>query len=407
MASGGDTKGKAIFGGKWKDKLIHLHYEKETVIHRHEYSKLKHVVKDTGPYPIPYFSPLKSKILKIKAFQTNLNIAFNLRQLKRISKHHFVEMETECGFVFTIEKLKQYILLQSCRASGPDGVPVVRTHRDGEKRCNSEAIESIHYDGTLRRRSDVKNLDGRCQNIFQILEWMYANETIHEPYHVTDSNCQDFARQVWGELSTKTYPNAYQTVRRPKRAPSAVSADTIHNFNIISSEPAAVEADRRTVPRFESYTATPEAQNRPKTRSKSMPSTDNVERRQRPTLQQREQATESTNQYLRADSYLIATAATDLNDDNILTTDRQEDPQPTSSTASARHVTDDTSASTSNSQDTLPDRPSSVDPFMDSGSGHRDKKPRKFGRKQNVDRGWYYVPIKKAALLHGIGISPS
>ena len=115
---------RSISGKQWTSKLVHLEYEGDTVIAKHEFSKLDYIlgISPSSPYGtltssqygIPSDSPLKSKIIKLYAFVTDLDFKFFQLLFEKLWKHHFLEMVTECGRRFTIEKGRESVILQSC-----------------------------------------------------------------------------------------------------------------------------------------------------------------------------------------------------------------------------------------------------------------------------------------------------
>ena len=115
---------RSISGKQWTSKLVHLEYEGDNVIAKHEFSKLDYILglsspspngtSTSSPYGIPSDSPLKSKIIKLYAFVTDLDFKFFQLLFEKLWKHHFLEMVTECGRRFTIEKGRESVILQSC-----------------------------------------------------------------------------------------------------------------------------------------------------------------------------------------------------------------------------------------------------------------------------------------------------
>ena len=107
---------RSISGKQWTSKLVHLEYDGDTVIAKHEFSKLDYILglSSPSPYGIPSDSPLRSKIIKLYAFVTDLDFKFFQLLFEKLWKHHFLEMVTECGRRFTIEKGRESVILQSC-----------------------------------------------------------------------------------------------------------------------------------------------------------------------------------------------------------------------------------------------------------------------------------------------------
>ena len=131
---------------------------------------------------------------------------------RNIAKHHFLEIETECGCIFTLEKTLECILLQSCAQPVADAVPVIRRQRDGEERPKSKLI--------------VEDRNPRNTSILDIIQWIHDNYELREPYNVVDSNCQDFCKNLWSVLTERTYPN-------PSKVGKNASTETTGNIWVI------------------------------------------------------------------------------------------------------------------------------------------------------------------------------
>ena len=163
--------------------MVYVHYE-GTEMETHEYSR-----NDANWLTLP-FGLLT--IITITAFTIDLNYNRFVVQLQRLLTHHFIEAQAAGGWIFTIEKNRTCILVQSCRPS-PNSTPVVREFIRGKRRPRFE---------TLRR---VKTHFRPAKNNGQdILHWIHINDELEDLY---DSNCQQFSLCLWGRLSYVPYPS--------------------------------------------------------------------------------------------------------------------------------------------------------------------------------------------------------
>ena len=102
---------KAILGGTWSYSLVQFTYDyREKKVDRRESRDLETIIRENAALPA---SPIHSRITKVASFCTNLGGCFP-QTFRQIAKHHFLELETECGHIFTFEKIKDCILEQSC-----------------------------------------------------------------------------------------------------------------------------------------------------------------------------------------------------------------------------------------------------------------------------------------------------
>ena len=177
-------KKKALFGRRWTSRLVYTQYcggRKEATNEYHSPNAMILMLKT-----IPRFS---HKIKKITAYVYDIGWNNCLTKcVKKLVKHHFIEMLLESGLIFTLEKFSDCILLQSC---GPahGSVPVIRRQRNGRNRSHFESQKQICMD---------ENPVDKC--ILDILVWLKERE-LEEKYHIAYSNCQDFARNLWFQLS--------------------------------------------------------------------------------------------------------------------------------------------------------------------------------------------------------------
>ena len=200
MASGG----KAILGGDWSYSLVLTEYDHQEIKGDRRVTKyLGKIIRENTSSE----SPFNSRITKVSSFFTELGGFFSkLNVFHKIAKHHFIEIETASGHIFTIEKIKDCILQQSCLRPTAGKTPVIRRRRDGEKRPEQQLV--------------VEDPNPRTNKTFlDVLKWIDETDELKEPYHVMDSNCQDFCKNLWIKLSEKGYPNPAKIGRdSPKKA---------------------------------------------------------------------------------------------------------------------------------------------------------------------------------------------
>ena len=152
-------------GGLWQSKLLYVQYEGTKVHARYEFfSDLSHVLNvNTGIFAAPTNSPLRSKITKVSAFKIDLPVkAFvPFKATGQVLSHHIVEMEAKSGECFTLEKGKEYILLQSCRRISPEEKPIIRHQRNGKDRGRLKSLKRI-----------VTELNPKAATVLDLLLWM-------------------------------------------------------------------------------------------------------------------------------------------------------------------------------------------------------------------------------------------
>ena len=203
MAAGGPRGRKAIFGGSWSSSLVHVVYDdRETTVHRRVLSDLEAVVRENKNES---YSILNSRITNVASFSHDLSYFASI--VGKLAKHHFLEIETETGHIFTIEKVKECILGQLCSYPGANEIPVVRKKRDGKDRPQQQQLV-------------VEDPQPREKTLLEVIKWIHEAGELNEPYHVTESNCQDFSKNLWHILSEKPYPNPSKIRDSPTKAPT-------------------------------------------------------------------------------------------------------------------------------------------------------------------------------------------
>ena len=185
-----------LFGSAWQSKLVHAQYKGKTVQKDEYQNNVDSFIKEPTP-------SINSKIIKASAYILDLSIGLSwlgFGQAKPLLKHHFLLLQTEYGFSYTIEKVPDCILLQSCRTpEDTDVAPIIIRQRNGEEREMGESLQRVIEDPNPEIHV----------TILDILRWINKDdaEELREAYDVAKSNCQDFARNAWKKVSNEDYPN--------------------------------------------------------------------------------------------------------------------------------------------------------------------------------------------------------
>ena len=198
---------KAIFGGSWSSSLVRNVYDdRENEVHRHVSTDLEAIIRENT---INSNSILNSRITKVTSFSHDLSgiVPYVLSGFSKNLVHHFIEIETECGHIFTIEKINECIMEQLCSHPGGDAIPVVRRKRGGKDR--PQLLQLV-----------VEDPEPRNKTLLDVIRWINEADELNEPYHVTDSNCQDFSKNLWHKLSEKPYPNPAKIRDSSMKAPT-------------------------------------------------------------------------------------------------------------------------------------------------------------------------------------------
>ena len=181
---------KAVLGGTWTYSLVQFTYDhREKKVDRRESRDLETVIRENALLPT---SPFNSRITKITSYSTTLGSCFP-QTFRKIAKHHFIEIRTACGVVFTFEKIKDCILEQLCPSPVAGKTPTVRRRRDGGRRPAQKLV--------------IEDTNPRNHTILDVIKWINETEELKEPYHIVNSNCQHFCSNLWSKLSERSYPN--------------------------------------------------------------------------------------------------------------------------------------------------------------------------------------------------------
>ena len=181
-------------GELWESKIVYCFYwassgdrEIEEPHVSTKYSEIPRAIKDIGINT----NLLEQRVYEINAF--SIELAQNFSTLtKHLLAHHFLEVRTHGGFAITFEKNKSNILIQSCRKWMDNPV---RRKRDGVQRLKLETMIKIGSTTELREITTIRD-------IFEMIE---TSDQLERPYHVIDSNCQEFVKFLWKKLSTSPF----------------------------------------------------------------------------------------------------------------------------------------------------------------------------------------------------------
>jgi len=205
-ASGVKSGGKSIFGGTWSSSLVYIVYDDQSnEVHRQESTDLEKFVRDNNNSN----NILNSRITKVTSFSTALDgwTPWILSGFSKNLVHHFIEIETESGHVFTVEKTNECILKQSCPRPVSHATPVVRRKRGDEDRPQQQQLV-------------VEDPQPRSKSVLDVIKRINKKGELNESYHLVDSNCQHFCMNLWNLLSEEAYPNPAKIGRTETSAPS-------------------------------------------------------------------------------------------------------------------------------------------------------------------------------------------
>ena len=227
MASGG----KAVLGGTWRSSLVRVEYRNDVIIARQESKELEKIIRVESANSA---LPVNSRITKVTSYSTNLGLLSKVNALRNIAKHHFLEIETEGGRIFTMEKTKDCIMQQSCPRPHGDAVPIVRKQQNGENRPKLKPV--------------VEDLHPRHKSVFDIIKWIHDSDELAESYNVVDSNCQDFCKNLWVELNGRPYPN-------PSKIAKKSDKESVNNTSTAVSTAASIQC-RSSLRKYDSMLGT-------------------------------------------------------------------------------------------------------------------------------------------------------
>ena len=186
-----------IEGSKWKKLLRHVTYDalgNEQCVA--EYRSLDILLIN--------LSHKNTSIKAVKCFATRITscwIKFLCccpHLLEGQLKHHFVEIETDLGEFYTLEKTPEWYLFQECPEPPRHEPPAVRRFRNGVERLSHHEKPELVVEDDLPKPETVQ----------KIMRYLLHFDFLEKNYHLGDDNCQDFARLIWAQLSNVLYPHA-------------------------------------------------------------------------------------------------------------------------------------------------------------------------------------------------------
>ena len=223
-----------LFGTEWQTgQLLYYEYDQKgkSKFSRHSNNRL-HTFKSN--------LPTHAKIKKIRLYK------IDLEQMKRVVdklSHHYVQFETEDGLIFSLEKIKTCILMQSCppNATCDEGERTEPQTRSSLSLCCYKPHPSSSYSPTSpfkleewrggEKRKKLKSMgvmkEGDSCNslsVVDIIDWIFKERELFDEYDVQSSNCQHFAKRLWAKITsvegnfvyfddTVTYLSLEMTVR--------------------------------------------------------------------------------------------------------------------------------------------------------------------------------------------------
>ena len=185
---------QALDGEEWSSQLEYVHYEGEKVSFSAKYEHCH--LPDGLAHPPGAKGAIDGKVNTLTAFKVDLKISrFSMDRFKKMMTHHFIQAETDNGYLFTLEKNTKCISVQSCRLLKTESPAVVLVRIQGEKRHQKKTREVIKIDTKPKQLS-----------IGDIVRWIHETGQLEKTYRVGEANCQHFAGSLWYRFSSVEYP---------------------------------------------------------------------------------------------------------------------------------------------------------------------------------------------------------
>ena len=178
------SKEKAVTGKNWKFKLVHVEYDGDgKITARHEFFNLNHLLDDGGNFAINYSPPawsqLRVKITKISVLAHDLGLKDLIKPFVKLWTHHFIRIDLQSGIVFTLEKNKDCIVMQSCPPPADvDTPPIVTFQRDGKPRNNRKSLETL-----------ITEKSPTVDRILDIVKYIHEKGELFERYDLDMTKC--------------------------------------------------------------------------------------------------------------------------------------------------------------------------------------------------------------------------
>ena len=162
-----------LAGGTWRSKLVYFERDANGRVTSQ---------KECSHHSLLSFRsklPTRANVKKMTYCKIDLD---EVKKVVKALTHHFIEMETEDGHVFTFEKDKVCVLVQSCPTTK---LPLaLREYRGKDKRKKLKTLKL------------TKSME--CEfPISRVIQWIFKGKLLLEDYGVTNANCQHFARGLW------------------------------------------------------------------------------------------------------------------------------------------------------------------------------------------------------------------
>ena len=164
-----------LYGTAWQSKLYYFAYDENLKAdHPSVYGPSMFVRCRSN-------IPTDSQVKKISLLQIDLD---GVPGVADVLSHDYLEFETEDGHVFTLEKDKVCILMQSC----PKTLEL-RQYRGGEKRKKRKSI---------RVTKTWTDCDFKME---EVLFCIFKKNLLMEHYDIHSANCKHFAHYLWVEFT--------------------------------------------------------------------------------------------------------------------------------------------------------------------------------------------------------------
>ena len=197
---------KVSGGAAWKDNLTYAHYENSVIT-----SRTEHANKESAAALLS--SELaQSKIIHLAAYSIKLPMVKIDTRMNRVLVHQVVVGVTASGHIVTLEKLPTCILMQSSLQSNTPLNKLIEL-RDGEKRKRLSTLTCIINDSLPKNKT-----------VEDVLNWIFESNELSEKYDLFNSNCQQFALNMWQRFGSEPFPNPAK-FPEPQKSKSSCRCD--------------------------------------------------------------------------------------------------------------------------------------------------------------------------------------
>ena len=198
--SGSISGSRALTGDDWRSQLVYTHYEGEdessltsstTWYHQHH---LQNLPNGLTP-PEAASDATAGNVTTISAYAIDLGGSKFCTTFQRMMTHHIIKVETDNNYLFTFEKNKEDVVVQSCKLLEAHVPPPVLNFTHGIKRKRRRTRKEI--------AKDVKPT--KC-SIGDVIKWICESGQLKLTYHIAEANCQHFANSLWNQFASVPFP---------------------------------------------------------------------------------------------------------------------------------------------------------------------------------------------------------